>query len=110
MSLAVYLTDREAVILNEYLQSSMLLASRKNTYIHLVFQEGVSIVCFVPLLFQFTFCYTLQSYYPINALRNTAINYADTEYVFIVDFDFVPRPGLYKYFEKTLNSVCFFSI
>ncbi|KAM3182768.1 hypothetical protein ACTXT7_011660 [Hymenolepis weldensis] len=42
MSLAVYITDREAGILAEYLESSPFLISRNNIYIHLVFQEGVS--------------------------------------------------------------------
>ncbi|VDK38817.1 unnamed protein product [Taenia asiatica] len=87
MSLAVYITDREAGIITEYLDSSMFFTSRENIGIHLVFQEG--------------------SYYPINALRNTAIKYADTAYVFIVDFDFVPKPHLHIYFQRTLASVCF---
>ncbi|KAL5962365.1 LARGE xylosyl and glucuronyltransferase 2, partial [Taenia solium] len=85
MSLAVYITDREAGIITEYLDSSMFFTSRENIGIHLVFQEG--------------------SYYPINALRNTAIKYADTAYVFIVDFDFVPKPHLHIYFQRTLASV-----
>ncbi|VUZ51064.1 unnamed protein product [Hymenolepis diminuta] len=42
MSLAVYITDREAGILAEYLESSSFLISRNNICIHLVFQEGVS--------------------------------------------------------------------
>ncbi|VDM31373.1 unnamed protein product [Hydatigera taeniaeformis] len=89
MSLAVYVTDREAEIVTEYLDSLMLFASRGNIGIHLVFQEGVS------------------SYYPINALRNMAIKYADTPYVFIVDFDFVPKPHLHTYFQRTLATVSY---
>ncbi|VDL60435.1 unnamed protein product [Hymenolepis diminuta] len=42
MSLAVYITDREAGILAEYLESSSFLISRNNICIHLVFQEGPS--------------------------------------------------------------------
>ncbi|KAL5111621.1 LARGE xylosyl and glucuronyltransferase 2 [Taenia crassiceps] len=85
MSLAVYITDREAALITEYLDSSIFFTSRENIGIHLVFQEG--------------------SYYPINALRNTAMKYADTAYVFIVDFDFVPKPHLHTYFQRTLASV-----
>lgn len=46
MSLAVYITDREAGIINEYLDSSMFFTSRENIGIHLVFQEGVSATFF----------------------------------------------------------------
>ncbi len=42
MSLAIYLSDREAAILTEYLDSSPFFAQRENICIHLVFQEGVS--------------------------------------------------------------------
>ncbi|EUB64751.1 Glycosyltransferase-like protein LARGE2 [Echinococcus granulosus] len=84
MSLAVYITDREVEIIREYLDSSVFFTSRENIDIHLVFQEG--------------------SYYPINALRNTAIKYANTAYIFIVDFDFVPKPHLRTYFQRTLAS------
>ncbi|VDD79295.1 unnamed protein product, partial [Mesocestoides corti] len=85
MSLAVYLTDRELTVLTEYLDSSSFLALRSNIYIHLVFQEG--------------------SYFPINTLRNTALEYADTEFVFIIDFDFIPNPGLYSYLQAMLTAV-----
>uniref|UniRef100_A0A5K3EG06 Glycosyltransferase-like protein LARGE1 n=1 Tax=Mesocestoides corti TaxID=53468 RepID=A0A5K3EG06_MESCO len=84
MSLAVYLTDRELTVLTEYLDSSSFLALRSNIYIHLVFQEG--------------------SYFPINTLRNTALEYADTEFVFIIDFDFIPNPGLYSYLQAMLTA------
>ncbi|KAM7540657.1 hypothetical protein Aperf_G00000030884 [Anoplocephala perfoliata] len=84
MSLAVYVSDREGAILAEYLESSTILFSRKNICIHLVFQEGI--------------------YYPINALRNVAIQYAETKYVFILDFDFIPSPGLYENFQNVLST------
>ncbi len=42
MSLAIYLSDREAAILTEYLDSSPFFAQREDICIHLVFQEGVS--------------------------------------------------------------------
>lgn len=42
MSLAVYVTDREASLLVECIDSSPLLSRRRNILIHLVFQEGVS--------------------------------------------------------------------
>jgi hypothetical protein len=35
--------------------------------------------------------------YPINILRNAALRLVETEYVFMVDGDFVPSLGLYEY-------------
>ncbi|VDL19579.1 unnamed protein product, partial [Hymenolepis diminuta] len=45
------------------------------------------------------------NYYPINALRNIAIRYSGTKYIFVIDFDFIPKPGLYANFLDLLSSV-----
>lgn len=38
----------------------------------------------------------LQKYYPINLLRNIALQEVKTDYFYLVDADFVPMPGLYQ--------------
>lgn len=35
--------------------------------------------------------------YPVNHLRNVALSYARTPYVYLSDIDFMPMPGLYYY-------------
>ena len=39
----------------------------------------------------------LQEFYPINYLRNIALNYTDAKYVFLSDVDFAPSFGLHQY-------------
>uniref|UniRef100_A0A158QGM6 Hexosyltransferase n=1 Tax=Rodentolepis nana TaxID=102285 RepID=A0A158QGM6_RODNA len=142
MSLTVYITDREAAILAEYLESSPVLASRNNICIHLVFQEGVSgelefyydknfvlkdeaaylddivevrrmdyelegrIECLRQHFIDYGFHLRQErsNYYPINALRNVAIRYSETKHIFVIDFDFIPKPGLYANFLNLLST------
>ncbi|KAI9265570.1 glycosyl-transferase for dystroglycan-domain-containing protein [Sporodiniella umbellata] len=40
--------------------------------------------------------------YPINHLRNMAIVGSDTEYIFVIDADFMPSSGVYSYIRKQL--------
>jgi hypothetical protein len=40
--------------------------------------------------------------YPINRLRNIAINVTTTNYVFVIDVDFLPTPHLYQYARDTV--------
>lgn len=42
--------------------------------------------------------------YPINALRNAALLAAATEYVFLLDVDFVPSPGAHKSLQELAMS------
>ena len=39
----------------------------------------------------------LQEFYPINYLRNIALNYTEAKYVFLSDVDFAPSFGLHQY-------------
>ena len=48
--------------------------------------------------------------YPNNLLRNFAINYAQTPYVFVVDVDMVPSEGLRAEFQKFMSSSSFSSV
>jgi len=69
-SLALYLTDYEALKLVEYYENSVVLRNRDNVAYHIIYKEGV--------------------YYPVNYLRNVAKKYVDTPYIFLCDIDFLP--------------------
>lgn len=43
--------------------------------------------------------------YPINSLRNLAIQHSKTPYLLLLDADFQPSPGMIKNFENLLSSV-----
>ncbi|XP_015766293.1 PREDICTED: glycosyltransferase-like protein LARGE1 [Acropora digitifera] len=76
VSLALYMSDGEVQQLFSYVQSSTELVKRKNVGYHIVFKEG--------------------QFYPVNYLRNIALENARTPYVFLSDVDFVPVPGMYS--------------
>jgi len=42
----------------------------------------------------------IQEYFPINSLRNVAIDQAQTEFLMLVDIDLLPIPGTYKYLTQ----------
>nr|VZI46218.1 unnamed protein product [Spirometra erinaceieuropaei] len=83
ISLALYVTDKEVLLLMEYVQSVPLLNNRQDLYIHIIFREG--------------------NFYPINGLRNIAVQYATTDYVFLVDFDFIPTPRMHTYLRERVS-------
>ena len=43
-----------------------------------------------------------QQYYPINYLRNVALEQANTDYVFLADIDFLPMVDLYDHLKKSI--------
>ncbi len=45
----------------------------------------------------------LQEFYPINYLRNIALNYTSAKYVFLSDVDFAPNYGLHKYLQSFID-------
>lgn len=51
MSLALYLTDREATMLIEYITNSRILQHRTNIGYHIVYVDGVSLITDIGLLF-----------------------------------------------------------
>ena len=69
-SIAVYLTDTEAQDFVDHWERSTSLTSRCNVGYHVAYKEG--------------------NLYPINALRNLALEQAATDYVFLTDIDFLP--------------------
>lgn len=44
-----------------------------------------------------------QELYPINYLRNTAISYVSTSFIFQLDVDFLPQFGLYNNLMNNIN-------
>jgi glycosyltransferase-like protein LARGE len=49
------------------------------------------------------FNFILQSFYPVNFLRNVALQQVNTPYVFLTDIDFLPMYGLYPYLKKSIQ-------
>ncbi|CAH8514291.1 unnamed protein product [Schistosoma rodhaini] len=83
MSLALYLTDREATLLIEYITNSRILQNRTNIGYHIVYVDG--------------------KFYPINILRNIAIKYSVTKFIFHIDIDFLPQENIIDSIEKSIN-------
>lgn len=83
LSLALYLSDAEADQFVKFAQSSTILNQRKNVGYHIVFREG--------------------DFYPINYLRNIALKFANTEYVFLSDIDFLPSPESYSVLKRAAS-------
>ena len=71
-SIALYLTDAEAQDFVDHWEGSPSLTSRCNVGFHVMYKEG--------------------DFYPINTLRNLALEHAETDYVFLTDIDFLPSP------------------
>lgn len=77
ISLALYLSDAEAQQFLRYAQGSDVLMGRGNVGYHVVYKEG--------------------QFYPVNLLRNVALQQVNTPYMFLSDIDFLPMYGLYEY-------------
>ncbi|XP_023245616.1 LARGE xylosyl- and glucuronyltransferase 2 isoform X2 [Copidosoma floridanum] len=75
ISVALYLTDAEVQSFLDFVQNSEKLSDRKNIAYHVVYKEG--------------------DLYPVNYLRNVAMNYINLPFVFQLDIDFLPQYGLY---------------
>lgn len=86
MSVALYLNEMDISLFNELLQTTEYLSKRKNVGFHLVFRD-------------------FGSNYPINRLRNIALNNAITPYVFMTDVDFLPTPNLYAYLKSVIKKM-----
>ncbi|XP_014871722.1 glycosyltransferase-like protein LARGE1 [Poecilia latipinna] len=82
ISLALYLSDAEAQQFLRYAQGSEVLMGRGNVGYHVVYKEG--------------------QFYPVNLLRNVAMQQVNTNYMFLSDIDFLPMYGLYEYLRKSV--------
>ncbi|XP_054015165.1 xylosyl- and glucuronyltransferase LARGE1-like isoform X1 [Hylaeus anthracinus] len=76
ISVALYLTDAEVQNFLEFVRGSIELRKRKNIAYHVVYKDG--------------------ELYPINYLRNTAMSYVSTPFIFQLDVDFLPQYGLHE--------------
>lgn len=86
MSVSIYLTELETSLLISTIESSSNLSRRKNIGYHLVFRDhGFN--------------------YPINRMRNIALNNVLTEYVLQSDVDFLPSTNLYEYLKSTISKM-----
>ncbi len=71
LSLALYLSDAETQQLVSFVRGSSVLRDRRNVGYHVVYREGGLL-------------------YPVNALRNVALEAVRTPFVFLSDADFLP--------------------
>ncbi|CAH1786754.1 unnamed protein product [Owenia fusiformis] len=85
ISLALYMSDAEAQQFLRYAQGSEILMKRKNVGYHIVYKDG--------------------EFYPVNYLRNVAVENVKTPYLFLSDIDFLPMYGLYDYLKKSVAMV-----
>ncbi|UXI15086.1 heat shock protein [Sarcoptes scabiei] len=85
ISLAMYLSDSEVQQFLGYHRNSKILSERKNIGYHIVYREG--------------------PFYPINKLRNVALDQVITPYVFLSDIDFLPMFGLYDYLKRSIGLI-----
>lgn len=86
ISAAIYLHEQETDLLMSFLEASNNLSMRKNIGYHLVFRDhGFS--------------------YPINRMRNVALNHTLTPYVFLCDIDFLPSFGLHDYLKESISEI-----
>ncbi|ESO84696.1 hypothetical protein LOTGIDRAFT_196563 [Lottia gigantea] len=80
ISIALYISDAEAQQFLRYALGSDTLMARKNVGYHVVYKDG--------------------QFFPVNYLRNVALNQVRTPYVYLSDIDFLPMFGLYEYLKK----------
>ena len=85
ISIAVYAKDIEVLKFAEFMKTSGVLKRRKNLAIHIVYQRGYL--------------------YPINYLRNIALNAVSTPYVFLSDGDLLPMYNLYSLLKRATKTL-----
>lgn len=83
LSISLYATDSEAQYIVQYLQRSEILKHSRKLGLHIVYKDG--------------------TLYPVNYLRNVALDNVKTPYVLLSDADFLPMPGLYHYLQEAIR-------
>jgi len=83
LSISLYASDADLVHLEHLVSSSPILRKYKKLALHIVFKQG--------------------KYYPVNVLRNVALNASTTPYVFFSDIDFLPSANLYEYAREAVR-------
>ncbi|XP_026331083.1 LARGE xylosyl- and glucuronyltransferase 1-like [Hyposmocoma kahamanoa] len=85
ISAAIYLSDCELKELEVFIQEySSTLSMRRNIGYHLVFKHD-------------------SAHYPVNYLRNVALEHVNTPYVFLMDVDFVPMGDIYQHLRQAIK-------
>ncbi|KJE88518.1 glycosyltransferase-like protein LARGE1, variant [Capsaspora owczarzaki ATCC 30864] len=85
LSISLYLNDYDVDDLVDHFETSDILRTRKNIALHLVFKEG--------------------TLFPVNYLRNVALDHATTPYVFLADIDFLPSAQMATYLASMAASL-----
>lgn len=108
------MSDAEAQQFLSYALDSDVLKGRKNVGYHIVYKDGVRIGTYVRISESLRhirdICLTVhflgfQQFYPVNFLRNVALQQVTTPYVFLTDIDFLPMTGLYEYLRRTISNM-----
>ncbi|KAM3966037.1 xylosyl- and glucuronyltransferase LARGE1 [Aphomia sociella] len=87
LSAAIYLSDCDVTKLENFIRDwSDTLSTRTNIGYHLVFKHD-------------------SVHYPVNYLRNVALEHVNTPYVFLMDVDFVPMAGLYEHLRDSIRII-----
>lgn len=126
ISLALYMSDAEAQQFLRYAQDSEILMKRKNIGYHIVYKDGVSYgeknlpdyyssseILGEKLYNHFSLIYGyclwhlqyFQQFYPVNYLRNVAMNQSQTSHMFLTDIDFLPMNDLYKNLKSIVSRI-----
>jgi hypothetical protein len=88
LSIVVYLQDAELADFNRFLSANAgILADRERLAFHLVFRDDDN--------------------YPVNYLRNFAIQQVQTHYVLNLDIDFLVNQNAYQLLQRRLNTKLF---
>ena len=68
-------------------------------------------IAFTLILFFYSFESTwkntmwFQQFYPVNYLRNVAVNQSQTSHLFLSDIDFLPMPDLYNHLKSIVSRI-----
>ena len=89
-SVGIYVTDSAIQEVLDFIHNSKVLRDRVNVTYHLVFKVGPS--------------------YAPNHMREIGHRYVTTPYVFFLDVDYVPSPGLYQIQHENLRTGAFGSM
>ena len=83
LSIALYSSDADLKELTNHIEASPVLRDHRKLALHIVSKGS--------------------RFYPVNHLRNIALGYARTPYIFLSDMDFLPMAGLYEYMKEALR-------
>lgn len=80
LSITLYASDADLRAVRALVAASHVLRSSNKLAFHVVSKSG--------------------RLYPVNHLRNIALRYASTPYVYLSDIDFIPMPAMYHYIRE----------